>query len=88
MRRTQSKRRRRYPWDPYSIHQDMNALAEDQTLRFSPGLTVVYGDNGAGEMGYIPVGGRRRWPVGVDRFLDRTGGASRSVPAPSPHFRI
>lgn len=33
----------------------VNALAEDQTLRFGPGLTVVYGDNGAGKTGYIRI---------------------------------
>lgn len=38
------------------FHQrGVNALAEDQTLQFSPGLTVVYGDNGAGETGYIRI---------------------------------
>src|SRR6185369_6525919 len=34
-------------------HRGVNALAEDQTLKFSPGLTIVYGDNGAGKTGYI-----------------------------------
>jgi hypothetical protein len=29
-------------------HRGVNALAEDQTLRFGPHLTVVYGDNAAG----------------------------------------
>jgi len=33
----------------------VNALAEDQTLNFSPRLTVVYGDNGAGKTGYIRI---------------------------------
>jgi energy-coupling factor transporter ATP-binding protein EcfA2 len=36
-------------------HQGVNALAEDQTLKFSPGLTIVYGDNGAGKTGYIRI---------------------------------
>ncbi|KAB2309354.1 AAA family ATPase [Betaproteobacteria bacterium SCN2] len=36
-------------------HRGVNALAEDQTLRFAPGLTVVYGDNGAGKTGYIRI---------------------------------
>lgn len=36
-------------------HRGVNALAEDQTLKFSPGLTVVYGDNGAGKTGYIRI---------------------------------
>ena len=36
-------------------HHGVNALAEDQTLNFAPGLTVVYGDNGAGKTGYIRI---------------------------------
>ncbi len=34
----------------------INALAEYQTLKFSPtGLTVVYGDNGSGKSGYVRI---------------------------------
>jgi ABC-type multidrug transport system ATPase subunit len=36
-------------------HKGVNALAEAQTLGFSPGLTVVYGDNGAGKTGYTRI---------------------------------
>ena len=36
-------------------HRGVNALAEDQTLRFAPHLTVVYGDNAAGKTGYIRI---------------------------------
>ena len=36
-------------------HRGVNALAEDQTLRFVPNLTVVYGDNAAGKTGYIRI---------------------------------
>lgn len=36
-------------------HKGVNALAESQTLKFSPGLTIVYGDNGAGKTGYIRI---------------------------------
>lgn len=36
-------------------HRGVNALAEDQTLRFTPSLTVVYGDNAAGKTGYIRI---------------------------------
>lgn len=36
-------------------HRGVNALAEDQTLKFSPNLTVVYGDNAAGKTGYIRI---------------------------------
>jgi hypothetical protein len=33
----------------------VNALAEDQILKFGPNLTVVYGDNAAGKTGYIRI---------------------------------
>ena len=33
----------------------VNALAEDQTLNFGRGLTVVYGDNAAGKSGYTRI---------------------------------
>jgi len=36
-------------------HCGVNALADEQTLNFAPGLTVVYGDNGAGKSGYIRI---------------------------------
>jgi energy-coupling factor transporter ATP-binding protein EcfA2 len=36
-------------------HRGVNALADDQTLKFSPNLTVVYGDNAAGKTGYIRI---------------------------------
>ena len=36
-------------------YRGVNALAEDQTLRFAPSLTVVYGDNAAGKTGYIRI---------------------------------
>jgi hypothetical protein len=36
-------------------HRGANALAENQTLHFGPGLTIVYGDNAAGKTGYIRI---------------------------------
>jgi Cdc6-like AAA superfamily ATPase len=36
-------------------HRGVNALAEDQTLRFGRNLTIVYGDNAAGKTGYIRI---------------------------------
>ncbi|MEM6413521.1 MAG: AAA family ATPase [Pseudomonadota bacterium] len=36
--------------------QNVNALAEDQTLTFIPkGITIIYGDNGAGKSGYVRI---------------------------------
>ena len=36
-------------------HRGVNALADSQTLRFGPNLTLVYGDNAAGKTGYIRI---------------------------------
>lgn len=36
-------------------HRGVNALAESQTLKFGPSLTVVYGDNAAGKTGYTRI---------------------------------
>ena len=36
-------------------HRGVNALAESQTLKFGPNLTIVYGDNAAGKIGYIRI---------------------------------
>ncbi|NIJ74261.1 MULTISPECIES: AAA family ATPase [unclassified Xanthomonas] len=36
-------------------HKGVNALAENQTLKFASGLTIVYGDNGAGKTGYTRI---------------------------------
>ena len=36
--------------------QNVNALVEDQSLTFIPkGVTIIYGDNGAGKSGYVRV---------------------------------
>ena len=36
--------------------QNVNALAEKQTLTFIPkGITIIYGDNGAGKSGYVRI---------------------------------
>lgn len=35
--------------------QNINALVENQSLEFSPDLTVIYGDNGSGKSGYARV---------------------------------
>ncbi len=33
--------------------EGVNALSENQIIEFSPGLTIVYGSNGAGKSGYV-----------------------------------
>lgn len=48
--------------------QNVNALAENQSLTFIPkGVTIVYGDNGAGKSGYVRIlksACRARWKRG------------------------
>jgi recombinational DNA repair ATPase RecF len=36
-------------------HNGVNALAAEQKVSFGPGLTIVYGENGAGKSGYTRV---------------------------------
>jgi recombinational DNA repair ATPase RecF len=36
-------------------YRGVNALAENQSLTFSKGLTIIYGDNAAGKTGYIRI---------------------------------
>ncbi len=51
-------------------HQGVNALAEEQTVSFAPGLTVVYGDNAAGKSGYtriLKTACRARGAIKMDR---------------------
>jgi hypothetical protein len=38
-------------WDVESV----NALATGQAIEFNPGLTVLFGENGAGKTGYVRV---------------------------------
>lgn len=50
-------------------HRGVNALAEGQTLRFGPKLTVVYGDNAAGKTGYIRILKRACRARGQEKIL-------------------
>ena len=36
-------------------HSGVNALAQEQTIEFGPGLTIVYGANAAGKSGYTRI---------------------------------
>jgi hypothetical protein len=50
-------------------HRGVNALAEDQILKFAPTLTVVYGDNAAGKTGYIRILKSACWARGQEQIL-------------------
>lgn len=57
-------------------HRGVNALAEDQILSFSPRLTLVYGDNGAGKTGYIRILKRACRARGQEHILGNVASGS------------
>lgn len=69
-------------------HRGVNALAEDQTLKFSPGLTIVYGDNGAGKTGYIRILKSACRARGQERILGNVvSGATPLAPVVAIKYR-
>jgi hypothetical protein len=68
-------------------HEGVNALAADQTLKFatSPGLTIVYGDNGAGKTGYIRILKQACRARGQEQIL---GNVVSGVAPPKPAVNI
>jgi DNA repair ATPase RecN len=66
-------------------HKGVNALAEDQTLKFAPGLTIVYGDNGAGKTGYIRILKQACRARGQEKIL---GNVVSGVAPPKPVVNI
>lgn len=66
-------------------HKGVNALAEDQTLKFAPSLTIVYGDNGAGKTGYIRILKQACRARGQEQIL---GNVVSGVAPPKPTVNI
>jgi energy-coupling factor transporter ATP-binding protein EcfA2 len=66
-------------------HKGVNALADDQTLKFAPGLTIVYGDNGAGKTGYIRILKQACRARGQEEIL---GNVMSGAAPPRPTVRI
>ena len=68
-------------------HEGVNALAADQTLKFAsaPGLTIVYGDNGAGKTGYIRILKQACRARGQEQIL---GNVVSGVAPPKPAVTI
>jgi AAA domain len=70
-------------------HRGVNALAEDQTLKFGPGLTVVYGDNGAGKTGYIRILKSACRARGPEKILGNVvSGATPLVPVVAIKYKV
>ena len=69
-------------------HAGVNALAPNQTVRFSDNLTVVYGDNGAGKSGYTRILKRACRARGAEPILgDVTSTASPTRPSATIKYR-
>lgn len=70
-------------------HRGVNALAEGQTLKFSPNLTVVYGDNAAGKTGYIRILKSACRARGQERILGNVvSGATPLAPVVSIKYKV
>lgn len=70
-------------------HRGVNALAESQTLRFSPKLTVVYGDNAAGKTGYIRILKSACRARGQEKILGNVvSGAAPPTPVVSIKYKV
>jgi hypothetical protein len=70
-------------------HRGVNALAEGQTLKFAPTLTVVYGDNAAGKTGYIRILKSACRARGQERILGNvTSGAAPPTPAVAIKYKV
>jgi energy-coupling factor transporter ATP-binding protein EcfA2 len=67
----------------------VNALAEGQTLRFGPSMTVVYGDNGAGKTGYTRILKNACRARGRELILGNvTSGVAPHAPAVTIRFQV
>lgn len=68
-------------------HKGVNALAENQTLKFAPNLTIVYGDNGAGKTGYIRILKQACRARGQEAILGNVVMTDIAPPAPTVTIR-
>lgn len=68
-------------------HKGVNALADDQTLKFAPGLTIVYGDNGAGKTGYIRILKQACRARGREQLLGNVVVSDAAPPKPTVNIK-
>ena len=67
----------------------VNALAENQTVRFCPHLNVVYGDNAAGKTGYIRILKSACRAQGQEQILGNVvSGAAPPTPVVAIKYRL
>ena len=70
-------------------YRGVNALAENQTLKFAPNLTVVYGDNAAGKTGYIRILKSACRARGQEKILGNVvSGATPLTPVVSIKYKV
>ena len=70
-------------------YRGVDALAENQTLRFSPHLTVVYGDNAAGKTGYIRILKSACRARGQEQILGNVvSGVAQHAPVVAIKYRV
>ena len=70
-------------------HRGVNALADNQTLKFGQNLTVVYGDNAAGKTGYIRILKSACRARGQEKILGNVvSGAVPLTPAVSIKYKV
>ncbi len=69
-------------------HSGVNALASDQTVKFGPALTVVYGANAAGKSGYTRILKRACRARGAEEILGNVvSGTAPGRPAATIIYR-
>lgn len=67
----------------------VNMLAQDQTIDFAPGLTIVYGDNAAGKSGYTRILKRACRARGAEDILGNVvSGTAPGRPSASIKFTV
>ncbi len=70
-------------------HRGVNALAENQTLKFSHNLTIVYGDNAAGKTGYTRILKSACRTRGEEKILGNVvSGSTPYTPSVSIKYKI
>ena len=82
-------RRKSVSLDSLTHHSGVNALAQEQTIEFGEGLTVVYGENAAGKSGYTRILKRACRARGSEEILGNVvSGAAPGRPAATIKYTV